>query len=101
VRAHIHSEQLADDRWHIRVEGSCTFLLLPRLTQELASVPAGALVTVDLSVDFLDHATHEAIEHWREQHEKTGGVVRIHESGSVGLDSALQGPPERALHTAR
>jgi len=101
VRAHIHTEQLSDDRWHITVEGSCTFLLLPRLTQELASIPSGALVTVDLSVDFLDHATHEAIEHWRDQHEKSGGVVRIHESGAVEMDSALQGPPERVLNSVR
>lgn len=101
VRAHIHTEQMSDDRWHITVKGSCTFLLLPRLTQELASVPAGALVTVDLSVDFLDHATHETIEHWRDQHEKSGGVVRIRESGSVVMDSALQGPPERVLDPVR
>lgn len=101
VRARIHAEQVGDGRWHVAVEGSCTFLSLPRLTHELASIPSGTTVTVELLVDYLDHATHETIEHWRGQHVKTGGVVYIHESGAVDLDSALLGPPERVLSVAR
>lgn len=97
VRARINAEEMSEGKWRVVVHGSCTFLSLPRLTQALASVPAGATVTVELSVDFIDHASHEAIEQWRRQHQETGGIVRILELGTVEMDSALQGPPERAL----
>jgi hypothetical protein len=43
----------------------------------LASVPRGATVTVDLSVNYLDHAAHQAISDWQRQHVATGGTVRI------------------------
>jgi carbonic anhydrase len=97
VRARIHAEQVFGDEWRVVVHGSCTFLSLPRLTRELASVPPAAVVTVELSVDFIDHASHEAIEHWRLHHQETGGTVVIRETGAVEMDSALQGPPERVL----
>jgi carbonic anhydrase len=97
VRARIHAEHVIGDEWRVVILGSCTFLSLPRLTRVLASVPAAAAVTVELSVDFIDHASHEAIEQWRRQHQETGGTVVIRESGAVELNSALQGPPERVL----
>ena len=97
VRTRIHAEQTGDDEWRVAIEGSCTFLSLPRLTQELASVPPNATATVELSVDFLDHASHEAIKEWQRQHEAAGGTVRIRELGAVHLDSAVEGPPERAM----
>jgi carbonic anhydrase len=56
---------------------ACTFLTLPRLTRVLASVPAEAVVTVDISVHYLDHAAHQAISDWQRQHEATGGTVRL------------------------
>ncbi|WP_036435266.1 bifunctional SulP family inorganic anion transporter/carbonic anhydrase [Mycobacterium sp. URHB0044] len=97
VRTRIHAERTGDDEWRVLIEGSCTFLSLPRLTQELASVPPNATATVELSVDFLDHAAHEAIKEWQRQHEAAGGTVRIRELGAVHLDSAVEGPPERAM----
>lgn len=98
VRAHITTEHIADNQWRVIVHGSCTFLSLPRLTRELASVPTGTTVTIELWVDFIDHATHETIEHWRILHEKRGGTVHIHELGAVEMHSALHGPPERVMH---
>src|SRR3954463_11927479 len=32
VRTRIHAEPTAEDEWHVVIEGSCTFLSLPRLT---------------------------------------------------------------------
>lgn len=97
VRAKISAEEVAENTWRVDIEGSCTFLSLPRLTSVLGSVPEGTSVTVELSVDFIDHAAHESIEQWRRQHEATGGTVHIHDVGAVEMNSAVDGPPERAF----
>ena len=97
VRVNIHAEPTSADTWRVVIEGSCTFLSLPRLTATLATIPPGAAVTVEMSVDFIDHAVHEAIEQWQRQHETTGGSVRIHDVGAADRRSALQGPPARAF----
>jgi MFS superfamily sulfate permease-like transporter len=65
------------DGWYAVVEGACTFLALPRLTRVLATVPEGARVTIDISVNYLDHAAHQAIGDWQRQHLARGGTVRI------------------------
>jgi carbonic anhydrase len=67
-----------DDEWRVTVEGAaCTFLSLPRLTRVLASIPASRKVALAISVNYLDHAAHQAITDWRRQYEATGGRVRI------------------------
>jgi MFS superfamily sulfate permease-like transporter len=67
------------DQWHVGIEGAaCTFLALPRLTRVLASIPAGHKVSVTISVNYMDHAAHQAITDWQHQYEATGGTVRIH-----------------------
>ncbi|WP_319437486.1 bifunctional SulP family inorganic anion transporter/carbonic anhydrase [Mycobacterium sp. RTGN5] len=100
ARARIHAEP-ADDTdnadWHIAVEGSCTFLSLPQLHKTLASVPPGVRVTLEMSVDFIDHAAHQALKDWQRQHEASGGSVLVQEVGSVELHSAVTGPPQRAF----
>lgn len=68
-----------DDRVHITVHGSLTFLGVPRLAHVLRTVPEGARVDLDLHVDFMDHAAFEAIHAWRVDHERTGGSVDIDE----------------------
>ncbi|QUR66314.1 SulP family inorganic anion transporter [Mycobacterium spongiae] len=73
----IHAEH-ADDQWHVVVEGTCTFLSLPKLTRVLASIPAGEKVTLIMSVIYLDHAAHEAIADWQRHYRATGGTVHIH-----------------------
>ena len=71
--------------WRVAIEGpACTFLALPRLTRVLASIPAGTVVTVDISVQYLDHAAHQAITDWQRQHEATGGTVRIEGVSETG-----------------
>jgi carbonic anhydrase len=101
VRTSVTAEQVSPGQWRVTVEGSCTFLSLPQLTKVFASIPAGSAATIRLSVDFLDHAAHEAINDWQRQHEATGGTVTIHELGGVEMDSATDGPPERALSSTR
>jgi carbonic anhydrase len=97
VRVNIDAEPTSTDEWRVVIEGSCTFLSLPRLTGTLATIPPGTTVTVEMTVDFLDHAGHEAIQQWQRQHEASGGSVRIHDVGAAEMHSALQGPPARAF----
>jgi carbonic anhydrase len=71
------------DQWTVAVEGTLSFLSIPRLSRMLSHIPDGAPVDVELAVDFLDHATYEHLVMWRDQHEKTGGVVHIDEVSGV------------------
>ncbi|MGW5451200.1 SulP family inorganic anion transporter [Nocardia sp. NPDC003979] len=84
-------------RWLVRIDGSCTFLALPKLSSELAKVPAGAEVTVEMTVDFLDHAAFEAIEDWQRQLESSGGRVDFVEIGSARMAGADAAPPARGF----
>ena len=97
VRARIKAEPIGDGKWRVLVEGSCSFLSLPRLAKTLATVPAGSTVTVELSVDYIDHAAHEVIEDWCRQHRNVGGAVEICEVGSVEMHSAVERPPVREI----
>ncbi|MBF6467364.1 bifunctional SulP family inorganic anion transporter/carbonic anhydrase [Nocardia beijingensis] len=83
------------DRWIVGVDGTCTFLALPKLTKELAKVPTGTDVLVELTVDFLDHAAYEAVHDWARQHENAGGKVEFVEIGTARMEHALNGPPRR------
>ncbi|MEU1544243.1 bifunctional SulP family inorganic anion transporter/carbonic anhydrase [Nocardia sp. NPDC005745] len=82
-------------RWVVSIDGTCTFLALPKLTAELAKVPAGADVTVEMTVDFLDHATHEFLTEWARERESGSATVEFAELGSARMATALAGPPER------
>ncbi|MFI6816276.1 SulP family inorganic anion transporter [Nonomuraea sp. NPDC050328] len=69
----------ADGHWHVTVDGSLTFLGVPRLTSGLRAVPAGVPVDLDLNIDFMDNAAFEALHSWRLEHEGGGGTVEIDE----------------------
>jgi MFS superfamily sulfate permease-like transporter len=78
IRAKVEAMPIGD-QWHVGIEGAaCTFLALPRLTRVLASIPSGHKVSVTISVNYMDHAAHQAITDWQHQYEATGGTVRIH-----------------------
>lgn len=98
VRVQVSAEPLPGDaRWLVRIDGSCTFLALPKLSAELAKVPAGAAVTVEMTVDFLDHAAFEAIESWQHQQESGGGRVDFVEIGSAKMADTPAAPPARGF----
>ena len=98
VRAGIHAEPLGardEQRWRVVIDGSCSFLALPRLSHVLASVPSGSHVTVELEVDFLDHPVQDTLDAWRRRHVSNGGTVEIEESGTATLREAQDRPPVR------
>lgn len=97
VRVQVSAVALDGPRWLVSIDGSCTFLALPKLSGELAKVPAGADVTVEMTVDFLDHAAFEAIEEWQRQQESSGGRVDFVEIGSARMAGAAAAPPARGF----
>ncbi|MEU4313748.1 bifunctional SulP family inorganic anion transporter/carbonic anhydrase [Nocardia sp. NPDC024068] len=98
VRVAVSAEQLGGtDRWLVRIDGSCTFLSLPKLSTTFAAVPAGVPVTVEMTVDFLDHAAYDAITDWARQHESNGGTVDFVEIGTARMAKAEEAPPARSL----
>ncbi len=82
--AKISAKQLGPNDWSVAVEGSCTFLSLPRLHEALNAIPTGTAVRLRISVAFMDHAAREFIEAWQRQHEASGGSVTV--EGSPGAE---------------
>lgn len=83
------------ERWHVIIEGSCSFLSLPRLNVRLASIPGGADVVVDVEADFMDRSVADALDSWRTQHRASGGSVHVEEHGTASIHEAFAGPPRR------
>ena len=81
--------------WQVELDGTLSFLSLPRLTKTLSTVPPGAHVTLSVNADYIDHAISEAISDWKRAHETTGGTVMIVESSHAKLHHALTNPPRR------
>lgn len=80
-------------RWHIRIDGSLTFLSVPELSKALGQIPPGVPVDIDLMVDFMDHAAFDALHGWRITHEKMGGSVDIDELHETWYGNAVNGSP--------
>ncbi len=71
--------EVDEQRWHVQIEGSATFIAVPEIIDALGAITPGADVEIDLMVDFIDHAALDAIHNWRVVHENTGGRVDIDE----------------------
>ncbi|AHH19413.1 putative bifunctional protein: sulfate transporter/carbonic anhydrase [Nocardia nova SH22a] len=96
VRVTVEADEVAGTgRWLVSIDGTCTFLALPKLSARLAKVPAGADVLVELTVDYLDHSAYDAIHSWAQQHESTGGAVEFVEIGTPHMARAADNPPRR------
>ncbi|MGV9410483.1 SulP family inorganic anion transporter [Nocardia sp. NPDC003693] len=95
VRVSVSAAEVGPLRWKVTVDGTFTFLALPRLAPELAKVPTGSDVTIEMTVDFLDHAAYDAIQEWVSEHRADGGTVEFVERGSARMANAVSGPPAR------
>ncbi|MCE9566487.1 MAG: STAS domain-containing protein [Planctomycetes bacterium] len=66
----------ATGRVTLVLEGSATFLRLPRLAAALERVPLGSTLHVDLTgLSYIDHACMDLLANWERQHEATGGKL--------------------------
>lgn len=79
--------------WRIVVEGALAALSIPRLSTVLAEIPRGAAVTLELVVDYLDHAAFETLSSWQQAHERGGGTVVVEEVGHPWFASGKAGTP--------
>ena len=98
VRAPIEAKPYGGEEskhWRIDIDGSLSFLLLPRLTKVLSEMPPGSYVRLTLNADYIDEAVSEAISDWRTAHEATGGVVAIVETTPAKLHHAHTTRPRR------
>ncbi|MFO0840924.1 MAG: STAS domain-containing protein [Gemmataceae bacterium] len=58
------------------LEGSATFLRLPKLAAALESLPPGVNLHVDLKgLSYIDHACLALLTDWERQHEAMGGSL--------------------------
>lgn len=62
----------------LRLNGSATFLCLPRLAEALRKVPSNAKLHIDFEgLTYIDHACLELIMNWENQHRAAGGTLSI------------------------
>ncbi|MAT50208.1 MAG: hypothetical protein CMK32_03370 [Porticoccaceae bacterium] len=72
----IHRVDTAGDRRTLVLEGSATFLRLPKLAAALEVVPPGTNLHIDLKgLSYIDHACLQLLMDWEQQHETTGGTL--------------------------
>jgi carbonic anhydrase len=101
VRAPIEAKPYGPDahdeskHWRVDIDGTLSFLLLPRLTKVLSELPPGSDVRLTLNADYIDEAISEAISDWRHAHEATGGTVVIVETTPAKLQHAHTNRPKR------
>lgn len=58
------------------LDGSATFLRLPKLAKALEAVKPGTILHIDLtSLSYIDHACLQLLMNWEKQHEATGGAL--------------------------
>ncbi len=89
------------DGWRIVVEGALSALSIPRLSSVLGTIPAGAAVTLELVVDYLDHAAFETLSSWQQAHERGGGAVVVEELGHPWFARGKAGNPTVHKSAAR
>ncbi|MBN9122261.1 MAG: STAS domain-containing protein [Planctomycetes bacterium] len=66
----------ASGRVTLVLEGSATFIRLPKLAAALERVPPGATLHIDLTgLSYIDHACLTLLTNWEKQHEATGGKL--------------------------
>ncbi|MFN3648717.1 MAG: SulP family inorganic anion transporter [Armatimonadota bacterium] len=87
-------------RWRVTVDGTLTFTAVPKLTTRLAAIPAGAEVEIDLAVRYLDHAGFDALNSWRQTHEKLGGKVHLEQLEEIWERSNARARRLGDLHSA-
>jgi carbonic anhydrase len=94
----IHAEPDGDG-WRVVVEGALSALSIPRLSAVLGEIPRGTVVTLELVVDYLDHAAFDTLAAWQHSHELAGGTVIVDEVGHPWFERGKAGEP--TVHKAR
>jgi carbonic anhydrase len=83
ARCEIHRSSPAPGRQLVSITGTLAFVGAGRVARELAAVPAGESVELELHLDYLDQGAFETIQAWRDAYERDGGRVHtaeVHDS---------------------
>jgi len=96
----IHAEQDGDE-WRVVVEGALSALSIPRLSTVLGGIPRGSRVTLELLVDYMDHAAFDTLSTWQHSHERAGGEVIVDEVGHPYYERSKAGEPTVSKAGAR
>ena len=68
----------SEARVDLYLDGSATFLALPKLASALESVPRGTETHVHFeSLGYIDHACLDLLQSWEKQHAASGGSLKI------------------------
>ncbi|MCE9529429.1 MAG: SulP family inorganic anion transporter [Planctomycetales bacterium] len=64
--------------WRLNLRGAALFVRLPKLAWALQKLPAQSHAVVDISeLEVIDHACHDCLKSWEQQHLSGGGSVEI------------------------
>ncbi|MFD5732796.1 SulP family inorganic anion transporter [Streptomyces sioyaensis] len=78
VHLEIHTPDDEDEPVQVRAVGNATFLRLPKLLDQLETLPADRDVELDISgLRHLDHACGAALTNWAEQHRRSRQTVEL------------------------
>ncbi|ODU04011.1 MAG: transporter [Pseudonocardia sp. SCN 73-27] len=77
VRSRVRFHAADEGPGTVAVEGTVSFLAVPRLLRVLAKVPAGSDVRVHVAAHYLDHAARDHLDTWSSRHRATGGAVEL------------------------
>jgi len=96
---HVNLRQLdKPNQWELRLEGSATFLSVPRLAKALDAVPEGATLHLDVDrLRFIDHACLVLLKDWQRTAPATNRRMVVDPSAiesraeSAGRKSVTQG----------
>ncbi|MEU4219214.1 bifunctional SulP family inorganic anion transporter/carbonic anhydrase [Actinoplanes sp. NPDC026623] len=91
ARCEIHRSSPEPGRWLVVITGTLAFVGSGRVARELASIPAGESVELELHLDYLDHGAFETIQEWREAYQRAGGLVHIQEVQDSWFHRATSG----------
>jgi carbonic anhydrase len=75
----------------VSISGTLAFIGSERLARQLAVIPGGEEVTVELHLDYLDHGAFQIIEDRREAYGRSGGTVTVREMHDGWFSRATSG----------
>ena len=89
----IERERMGDEL-SLKVDGSLTFLSVPKLTAAFQKIPDGVPVKLDMHTDLMDHAAFDFVHSWVRTRREQGGRVRLVEHHDEWYSLALGDAPK-------
>ena len=84
----------------LTLDGSLSFLSVPKLTSALQTLPEGVPVRLDMHTDLMDHAAFDALHSWVSARRSAGGTVEVVEHVDDWYSLALSDAPTRRVKTS-